>query len=626
MMKTRAFLLPALLAMLALAAAAQAPSPPTPAERQFRAWLAAFNGGDRATLLGFLENEYAARGAGPNQQFRPVAEDGGYYHFIARHSDKCVEVPGAAMTNGVQLQQRTCDGTPAQSFQVTAASSSTPSTGISNNGTYRIRNKRSGKCVEAAGGKTANGTAVQQSECKETSAQVWRMVATYGGYYTVQTAGDLSQGWDVAGGPSATADGTNVHLWHDVADVDGLLSFRANTGGFELKKADASTPTKFTGLVQERNSDQFARFEVEVEPAAPYRIVRLDLRAVPRPPEFAIPRMAEGELVAALRARLEAETAADRFAGAVMLSRNGRTIFSGAYGLADREKKIPNTLATRFRIGSMNKMFTATAVLQLVQAGKIKLDGTVGKYLPDYPNKDIATQVTIHQLLTHTGGTGDFFGPEFDAHRLELRTLQDYVKLFGARGPAFEPGSRWAYSNYGMLLLGVIIERVSGQSYYDYVRDNVYAPAGMTSTASQAEDEIVPDRSIGYMKRDGAWTPNTDTLPYRGTSAGGGYSTAEDLTRFASALSTEKLLNAHYTELLTTGKVDTGGGGKYAYGFDETTVQGVRSFGHGGGAPGMNGDLRIFPQTGYVIAVLSNIDPPAASRISQFISNRLPEH
>ena len=123
-MKTRAFLLPALLAMLALAAAAQAPSPPTRAERQFRAWLAAFNGGDRATLLGFLENEYAARGAGPNQQFRPVAEDDGYYHFIARHSDKCVEVPGAAMTNGVQLQQRTCDGTPAQSFEVTAASSS----------------------------------------------------------------------------------------------------------------------------------------------------------------------------------------------------------------------------------------------------------------------------------------------------------------------------------------------------------------------------------------------------------------------------------------------------------------------------------------------------------------------
>jgi CubicO group peptidase (beta-lactamase class C family) len=623
----RSLLLQGVLTTLALAAAqAPTPSPPPPAERQFGAWLAAFNGGDRATLLRFLENEYAAHGAASNQQFRPVAEQGGTFHFVARHSDKCVEVPGAQTTNGVQLQQRACDGTPAQSFEVTPASAQTPSTEISNNGTYRIRNKRSGKCVEAAAGKTANGTAVQQAECKETSAQAWQMVATYGGFYKVQVVADRDQGWDVAGGPGATEDGTNVHLWRNTADVDGTLNFRAGTGGFELKKTETSTPTKFTGLVQERSSDQFARVEVEVEPAAPYHIIRVDLRAIPRPPEFAVPRLAESELVAALRDRLEADAAADRFAGAVMLTRNGRTVFSGAYGLADREKKIPNTLGTRFRIGSMNKMFTATAVLQLVQAGKIKLDGTVGKYLSDYPNKDVATQVTIHQLLTHTGGTGDIFGPEFDAHRLELRTLQDYVKLYGTRGPAFEPGSRWSYSNYGMLLLGVIIEKVSGQSYYDYVRDNVYVPAGMSSTGSQAEDENVPDRSMGYTKRDGAWKPNTDTLPYRGTSAGGGYSTVEDLSRFASALTAGKLLNAHYTELLTTGKVDTGGGGKYAYGFDETMVQGLRSFGHGGGAPGMNGDLRIFPQTGYVIAVLANLDPPAATRVSQFIGNRLPEH
>jgi CubicO group peptidase (beta-lactamase class C family) len=398
------------------------------------------------------------------------------------------------------------------------------------------------------------------------------------------------------------------------------------TGGFEFKRAEASTPTQFTGLVQEHDSGQFARFEVEVERAEPHRITRLDLRPVPRPPEFALPRMTESELAAALRARLEADAADDKFAGAVMVARNGKTIFSGAYGLADRGEKIPNTLSTRFRIGSMNKMFTATAVLQLVQGGKIKLEDPLGKYLPDYPNQEIAAKVTIHQLLTHTGGTGDFFGPEFDAHRLELRTLQDYVKLFGTRGPAFPPGSRWAYSNYGMLLLGVIIERVSGASYYDYVRDNIYKPAGMTGTGSQAENEIVPDRSIGYMKRDDVWKPNTETLPYRGTSAGGGYSTVEDLVRFASALMAHSLLNAHYTELLTTGKVDTGGGGKYAYGFDETITQGIRSFGHGGGAPGMNGDLRIYPQSGYVIAALSNRDPPAATRISRFISDRLPEH
>jgi D-alanyl-D-alanine carboxypeptidase len=175
-------------------------------------------------------------------------------------------------------------------------------------------------------------------------------------------------------------------------------------------------------------------------------------------------------------------------------------------------------------------------------------------------------------------------------------------------------------------LLGLVVERVSGQSYYDYVRDHVYKPTGMSSTDSLPEEEIVPDRSIGYMKEDSPqWRPNTDTLPPRGTSAGGGYSTVEDLLRFADAINSHKLLNEHYTELLTTGKVDGPGGSKYAYGFGDRVVNGVRSFGHGGGAPGMNGDLKIFPQSSYVIAVLANMDPPAATRISDFIGSRLPE-
>jgi CubicO group peptidase (beta-lactamase class C family) len=136
----------------------------------------------------------------------------------------------------------------------------------------------------------------------------------------------------------------------------------------------------------------------------------------------------------------------------------------------------------------------------------------------------------------------------------------------------------------------------------------------------------VPNRSVGYMKeRDAPWKPNTGTLPPRATSAGGGYSTVEDLLRFANALNSHKLLNERYTELLTTGKVETGNGGKYAYGFGDNSEGGVRWFGHGGGAPGMNGDLKIFPQSGYVIAVLANLDPPAAGRISEFIAQRLPQ-
>jgi D-alanyl-D-alanine carboxypeptidase len=410
-------------------------------------------------------------------------------------------------------------------------------------------------------------------------------------------------------------------------EIDGELRFRNMTGGFDFKKAGDSEAAKFSGILKEHDSDQFARFTMEVDPAEPHHITKFDLDAIARPAEFPMPRMSEDQAVAALRTEIDRQVAADRFAGAVIVSKHGKPIFSKAYGLSDREKKTANELNTRFRIGSMNKMFTAVSVLQLAQNGKIKLTAPLGEYLPDYPNKDVAAKVTIHHLLTHTGGTGDFFGPEFDAHRLELRTLQDYVKLYGKRGLEFEPGSKWSYSNYGFLLLGVLVEKVSGQNYYDYVRDHVYRPAGMTSTGSLPEDQAVPQRSVGYTKFGGGetWRPNTDTLPYRGTSAGGGYSTVEDLQRFADALANRKLLDAHHTELLTTGKTDTGNGDKYAYGFMDRTQGGVRNFGHGGGAPGMNGELAVYPQSGYVVTVLANLDPPSAGRIAAFIGNRLPE-
>jgi CubicO group peptidase (beta-lactamase class C family) len=144
----------------------------------------------------------------------------------------------------------------------------------------------------------------------------------------------------------------------------------------------------------------------------------------------------------------------------------------------------------------MNKMFTAVATLQLVEAGELALDEPIATYLPDYPNADLASKVTVRHLLSHTGGTGDFFGPEYDEHRLELREHSDYVDLFGERGVLFEPGSRWEYSNCGLILLGALIEAVTGASYYDYVREHVFQPAGMTSTDSLPEAENVPERAV----------------------------------------------------------------------------------------------------------------------------------
>ena len=267
----------------------------------------------------------------------------------------------------------------------------------------------------------------------------------------------------------------------------------------------------------------------------------------------------------------------------------------------------------------MNKMFTAVATLQLVEAGMLALDDPIGTHLPDYPNQDLASQVTVRHLLTHSGGTGDIFGPEFEQNRLALREHRDYVDLFGSRRAMFEPGSRFEYSNYGFVLLGVLIEAVSGESYYDYVRNNVFQPAGMTSTDSLPETDNVPDRAIGYVRAGDGWEPNTDTLPWRGTAAGGGYSTVGDLLRFAQALSSGNLISTA-TLAEATRPHQQGYGYGFAIGQDP-----VPNYGHSGGAPGMNGDLRIYPELGYVVVGLSNLDPPAASVLADFFTLRMPD-
>jgi D-alanyl-D-alanine carboxypeptidase len=405
--------------------------------------------------------------------------------------------------------------------------------------------------------------------------------------------------------------------------VEQDLAFLEQTGGFDLIRIEEATSTRAVALVQERDSDTVARLEIEVDAREPHHFVSVGARVIPRPPDLAIPRLSETELVRALSVEIERRAGAGRFSGTVLLARNGEPIFTAAVGLADRVRNTPNSLDTRFRNGSMNKMFTAVAVLKLAQDGELSLDDPIGRYLTDYPNEALASSVTIHHLLTHTGGTGDIFGPEFGTNRLALRTHQDYLNLFGERQLQFEPGSQWRYSNYGYVLLGALIGQVSGQSYYDYVREHVYEPAGMHATGSEPEDMDVPNRSIGYMRSPSGLLPNTDTLPYRGMAAGGGSTTVGDLLRFANALTRHVLLNEEYTALLTAGKV-VNGPTRYAYGFVEQTSGGEISFGHAGGAPGMNGDLRIFPRSGYVVAVLANMDPPAAQRIVDFIVNRLP--
>ena len=406
----------------------------------------------------------------------------------------------------------------------------------------------------------------------------------------------------------------------DAPAVSFTERLRTTTGGFTLVRVEKSTPTTVTALLEEKDARRLARLELEVTDDAKPTVVSSTLRLVARTADTPLARLTDAQVISALTAKMNDPVEADRFSGAVLIGRRGRIVFEKAIGLANRESRTPNTLDTRFRNGSMNKMFTATAVMQLVEAGKLSLDDTVGKVLTDYPNADVARKVTIRHLLGHTGGTGDFFGPLFTKNRLTLKTHADYVAMFGGRALLHEPGAEYRYSNYGMILLGAIIERISGLSYFDYVRTRVFEPAGMASTGSLPETDAVPNRSTGYMLANGAWTPNTDTLPWSGTAAGGGYSTVGDFFRFADALQSGKLVSkASLAQMITPGINP-----RYGFGMFLSGEGATRSFGHSGGAPGQNGDLRVFPESGYVIVALSNLDPPAASRIADFIGARLP--
>ena len=582
-----------LAALFAGAACAQIPD--TPAGRQFSAWLNAFNSGDRAAMQQFFD---AHMPFGRIEQDMAIRNQTGGFDVkrVEESTDTRVVVLAQERGPGKQFTRIAMNVEAAEPYQVAG-----------------LRFQQAQPPPELAPPK--------MTASEDAAARKGAPFRQFSAWLAAFNSGDK------------TRIGQFLETNYPSMKLDAQVNFRERTGGFELRALEQATATMLTGLVQERNSDQFGRFVLVVEPAEPNRITRFGINAIPRPAEFPVAPMSEAEVIAALRAQLEKDAAAGRFAGAVLVAHRengenpGKVLFSGAYGLADREQKVANKLDTRFRIGSMNKMFTAVSILQLVQAGKIKLTEPMGKYVADYPNRDAAAKVTIHHLLTHTGGTGDIFGPEFDAHRLSLKTLNDYVALYGKRALLFEPGSRWAYSNYGMLLLGVVVEHVSGQSYFDYVAEHIYKPAGMTGSGSQPESEGVRDRAMGYMRAQGGggWTVNTDTLPYRGTAAGGGYSTVGDLMKFADALMGHKLLTPENTELLIKGKVDSGGGRMYAYGFEDGRKDGVGAVGHGGGAPGMNGDLRIYPKSGYVVAVLSNLDPPAAQQLSAFLDLRLPK-
>jgi CubicO group peptidase (beta-lactamase class C family) len=404
-----------------------------------------------------------------------------------------------------------------------------------------------------------------------------------------------------------------------------------DTQGFVSRRVERSSDTEISLLVETKRTEEWWRVGLEVEPAAPHRITSLAVRPTLRPAD-AGPRemLSDAALVSKLDTYLKKLADADLFSGAVLVARDGKPVYRKAFGLASQAFRVPNRVDTKFNLGSMNKMITAVAVAQLAEKGKLAYADPIRKHLPDYPNSAVAEKVTIHHLLTHTSGLGTYFNERWEARKSQLRSVSDFLPLFAEDPLAFEPGARFEYSNAGFVVLGAIIEKVSGQSYFDYVRDQIYKPAGMTDTDAYELDQDTPNLAIGYTRMDSsgrsASGPRRNNLfmhVIKGGPAGGGFSTVEDLLRFAAALRGHRLLSATSTDLLLAGKADTPWGARYAYGFEDERVNGRRIVGHGGGFPGINGQLDIYLDGGFTVAVLANYDPPAAQRVATWLRERL---
>lgn len=417
--------------------------------------------------------------------------------------------------------------------------------------------------------------------------------------------------------------------------LEVLGGMHRQSGGYDLYGIRRYEPPRPPGpagpehvvIVKNRLTEAWQAFSFTLEEEPPHRIATLYLSPA-RPPSGLppAPPIDRETLVSELRRFLDRLADAGVFSGTVMLVRGDEVLFQGAWGEASRRYGVLNRIDTKFNLGSMNKMFTAVAVMQLAEQGKLSLDDPLSKYVgPEWLPEEVASKIRIEHLLTHTSGLGSYFGDAFfDASRMRFREIDDFQPLVEGEAPTFEPGTDWRYSNTGMLLLGPVIEKASGQGYFAYLRDRVYGPAGMADTDSYDMDEPVPNLAMGYTLRGGTWAENTFLHVIRGGPAGGGFSTAPDLVRFAKAMRNGTLVSPESRQTMWSPKPELSSPG-YGYGFQVGGTPESRIVGHGGGFAGISSNLDLFvgpSHEGYTAVVLSNVDQgarPVAQKIVEMV-------
>jgi CubicO group peptidase (beta-lactamase class C family) len=388
-------------------------------------------------------------------------------------------------------------------------------------------------------------------------------------------------------------------------------------GTAELRKVVKAEEGLVTVVFAIREGFVELSFEFEAQP--PHRLLRIFGEPTDDPDQPPPQKMSESQAVTAIEKAVADAAAADQFSGTVLVAHDGKPLILKAWGLASVEHNAPNRTDTKYNLGSINKIFTRLAIGQLAQDGKLSFADTLGKILPDYPNAEARRKITVRQLINMRSGIGDFFGERFDATpKNRFRTNGDYLPMFAADTLAFEPGSQRRYSNGGYAVLGAIIEKVSGQSYYDFVREHIFVPASMTNTESYDADVPVPNLAEGYTylwgpgekNMPGPRRKNIYSRPARGSAAGGGYSTAEDLLRFTNAVLADKLLTLPYTDWYLSGQEP---------GTGTPPPRSRGDLGWNGGAPGIGAVFEADLATGYTVILLTNYDPDAVDAVAKTI-------
>lgn len=392
-----------------------------------------------------------------------------------------------------------------------------------------------------------------------------------------------------------------------------------NLGAMEVRGVESATDTLIKVLVWQDLIEGWGHVTLEVEGKDPFRIKSRAVDFFEPAPARSTGKWDDERIAGELRRFMAKLANAGVFSGVVTVNHNGATVLAESIGEASRNPDVPNSLDTRFELASVSKMFTGVAIAQLVEQGKLSYQDTIAKILPDYPNQAVARRLTIHHLLTHTSGIPEYlFKDAYRAERSRVRSPRDYWPFLANDSLEFAPGSQWSYSTSNYVLLGAIIERVSGQSFYEYRKRHIFDVAGMRSTDRAVAGPVAtpftrfgPNREPD-LERDHPVPEPPDT---RGSPGGGGIATADDLQRFVNALLTHKLLSAAALRVATTPRVKAEDG-EWSYGFESHEWNGVRFFGHNGFAGGAFNQVDIYPETGYSVVVLSNVDMSGAGAIA----------